>query len=68
MAVQVEVTAILDALMGNSKSDIRCGGKQVCFSQWWYHVCAASSHITALILRGDISERFNKNVFFLITA
>jgi len=33
MAVYVELTAVLDTVMGNSKSDIRCGGKQVCFSR-----------------------------------
>ena len=32
--------------MGNSKSDIRCGGKQVWVCQWWSHLrlCSISTH------------------------
>jgi hypothetical protein len=31
MAVYIEFTAILDAVIGNSNSGIRGGGKQFCF-------------------------------------
>ena len=43
MAVYVELTFILDAVMGNSKSDIRHGGKQFAFvSDDVTYACAAS--------------------------